>query len=190
MKIIKFPYFLPVMVCLLVLSAIGCTKSNIEVPQSADDNLKPEVDRSLSTRGSNNPIIHQVSLGGADFCIDIDFLGTHPGCNGNFSIVASMRADGSVSGQMTDQFGHGDGGFKATVNCLTVVGNEAWVSGIVTYGKDADGNDFAGLPIITKVKDNGKSGDQASFTYLGYSTSCNLKPNVPLFDITGQVKVR
>ena len=185
MKTTKFSYFIP-MVCLLVLSAIGCTKSNIEVPITADE-LKSEAEIGLTTRGGGNPVIHHVSAGGADICID--YFGTHPGCNGNFSLVANMKADGSVSGQFTDQFGHGDGGFHATVDCMTIVGNAAWISGVITSGSDGNGVDYTGLPVRTKVVDNGQSGDEVGFSYIGSRVSCNVKPRVPVFEITGQVKV-
>ena len=61
-----------------------------------------------------------------------------------------------MTGQWTDQFGQGDGGIHVQVNCLFVQGNEAWVSGIISSG-NVGGVDVSGLPVITRVQDNGKS---------------------------------
>ena len=108
---------------------------------------------------SKNNVVHHVSVGGADICVDIS-VGLKPGCDGNFSLVANEKTDGSVGGQYTDQFGHGNGGFHATVNCLSVNGNEAWVSGVITSG-NFQGFDLTGFPVITRVADNGTSGDQS-----------------------------
>ena len=136
---------------------------------------------------SKGRIIHHVSVGGADICID--FFGTHPGCDGNFSLVANEDSEGNVSGQYVDQFGHGNGGFHATVTCLSVNGNEAWVSGVITSG-NLQGTDLTGFPVITKVVDNGTSGDQISFSFIGDPTSCSDQPNRPVYNLTGQVTVR
>jgi hypothetical protein len=134
---------------------------------------------------SKNNVIHHVSVGGSDICVA---FGLKSGCDGNFSLVANMKADGSVKGQYTDQFGHGNGGFHATVTCLSVNGNEAWVSGVITSG-NFQGFDLTGLPVITKVMDNGTSGDQISFSFIGDPTSCSDQPDFPLLDMTGQVTV-
>jgi len=136
---------------------------------------------------SKNNVVHHVSVGGADVCVDIS-IGLKPGCDGNFSLVANEKADGSVKGQYTDQFGNGNGGFQATVNCLSVNGNEAWVSGVITSG-NFQGFDLTGFPVITRVADNGTSGDQISFSFIGNATSCLAEPNLPLLNLTGQVTV-
>jgi len=132
---------------------------------------------------SKNPVTHHVSAGGSDI--------VPPGTNANFSLVANMKADGSVSGQWQDSFGHGNGGFHATITCLSVInGNEAWVSGVITSG-NAGVTDLTGFFVITRVKDNGKSGDQISFSFIDDPRSCLDQPDLPLFELThGQVKVR
>ena len=146
---------------------------------------------------AKGPVVHHVSAGGPDACIFFGF--THPGCDGNFSLVANAYADGSVSGQYTDRFARGDG-FHAVVNCVSVVGSEAWVSGVITLGTFTDpvtGEvfDLAGLPVATRVRDNGTSAndpaDQISFSFLGDPTPCTAHSPYDLFDAPeGQVRVR
>ena len=164
---------------ILGLFVLGCEKP-ADVPTTGQSEIS---DPSALSKG---PVVHHVSVGGADVCVS---FGLHAGCDGNFSLVANEKADGSVTGQYTDQFGHGNGGFHATVNCLSVYGNEAWVSGVVTHG-NFQGFDLTGLPVITRVADNGTSGDQISVSFIGDTTSCLDEPDLPLFDMTGQVTVR
>lgn len=137
------------------------------------------------------PIVHRVHVGGPDMCAA---FGMSPGCDANWSLVAKEYADGSVSGQWTDQFGHGAGGFHAVIDCLSVVGNEAWVSGTITRGTDPDGSDLAGLPVAARVRDNGTSAndppDQITFSYIDDDSPCTDHLEYPLFDAPqGQVKV-
>jgi hypothetical protein len=132
-------------------------------------------------------VVHHVSVGGHDQ----DQAGH---TDANFSLVANQYSDGSVSGEYTDQFGQGQGGFHARVNCVSVAGNEAWVSGIITSGTFG-GVDLTGLPVITRVQDNGKSAndppDAISFSFIGNATDCQTQPDLPLFPMTGgQVTVR
>ena len=146
---------------------------------------------------ATGPVVHHVSAGGPDACTFFGF--THPGCDGNFSLVANEYADGSVSGQYTDRFARGDG-FHAVIDCLSVVGNDAWVSGVITSGIFTDPDtgevfDLTGLPVATMVRDNGTSAndtaDQISFSFLGDPTPCTEQVAYPLFDAPeGQVRVR
>ena len=119
-------------------------------------------------------------------------LGDKPGCDGNLSLVATQYADGTASGQYTDRFSHG-GGIKAVVDCVRVVGNQAWVSGWITSGRAGD-NDLAGLPFTTRVQDNSTSGaqppDQVSTSHVGDETPCSEMVPWDLFDMPqGQVVV-
>jgi hypothetical protein len=155
---------------------IGCTNES-PVPDSGTTfHGKRATDLSSSRKG----IIHHVSAGGAD---------TGPGINANYSLVANMMADGSVKGQFTDRFGHGNTGFHATIDCMAIVGNEAWLSGVITQGVDGNGNDYTGKTVLTKVVDNGQKGDLISFSYIDYSIPCSVKPNLTTFPANGQVKV-
>jgi hypothetical protein len=134
-------------------------------------------------------VIHRVSAGGPDACSGI---GDKPGCDGNYSLVASQFADGSASGQYTDRFSRGDG-IKGVIDCLVVVGNDAWISGWITSGRFGD-QDLAGLPFTTRVRDNGTSAkeppDQISSSHTGDETPCTDMVPWDLLDTPqGQVKV-
>ena len=127
-------------------------------------------------------VVHHVSVGGPD-----QDATNHT--DANFSLVAIQHSDGTVTGQWTDQFGQGQGGMHAQINCLFVQGNNAWVSGTITSGTFG-GVDLSGLPVITRVQDNGKTGDQISFSFIGNATPCTAAPNLPLQPMTaGQVRV-
>jgi hypothetical protein len=109
---------------------------------------------------AKGPVTHFVSAGGPDACVE--FGAEHPGCDGNYSLVAIEYADGSVKGQYTDRFANGSG-FHAVIDCLVVDGNDAWVSGVVTQGSftlpDGEVFDLAGLFFDSRVRDNGTSAD-------------------------------
>lgn len=75
-----------------------------------------------TTAAARGPVVHRVHVGGPDLCVG---FGLKPGCDANFSLAAIQRADGSVSGQLTDQFGGGVGGYHAVIDCLSVSGNDA-----------------------------------------------------------------
>lgn len=141
---------------------------------------------------ASGPVVHHVTAGGPDACIALGF--EHPGCDANFSLVANQYADGDVSGQYTDRFANGDG-FHAVVDCLLVIGNDAWISGVITQGR-FDGIDLAGLEVLTRVRDNGTSqndpADQISFSFIDTELpDCTEQPDLPLQDAPqGQVTVR
>jgi hypothetical protein len=134
--------------------------------------------------------VHKVSVGVPDFC-DVPTTAQNPGCNANFSIEAQQLADGSARGNYTDQFGHGNGGFHAVVDCVSVSGNKAWVSGIVKSGTyNLNGR------IITEVVDNGTSAkdppDTITYSYIAsLNFNCKTQPNLlPQVAVPkGQVKV-
>jgi hypothetical protein len=142
------------------------------------------------------PIIHHVQAGGPDSCAS---AGWQPGCDANWSLVAIEYADGSVSGQLIDRF-WGGWGFHATIDCLYVDGNEAWVSGVITSGFFG-GVDRIGEPVSARVRDNGTSAndpaDQFSFSHVGADGgnhphgTCDQHIDYDLYDAPqGQVQVR
>jgi hypothetical protein len=141
---------------------------------------------------ANGPVVHHVTAGGPDACIAFGF--EHPGCDANFSLVANQYVDGDVSGQYTDRFANGDG-FHAVVDCVVVIGSDAWISGVITQGR-FDGVDLAGLEVLTRVRDNGTSQndpvDQISFSFIDTEVpDCTEQPDLQLFDTPqGQVIVR
>jgi hypothetical protein len=139
----------------------------------------------MSPAASADAVIHKVSVGSADAL-------PPPGTDANFSLSAIEHGDGTVTGQWQDTF-FGRGvpavGVHVDIDCLVVVGNEAWVSGVITHP-----DDLAGLPAVTRVRDNGTSkndpADQVSFTFIDIGLDCNDQPDLPLLDlINGQVKV-
>lgn len=144
---------------------------------------------------AKGPITHFASAGGPDQCRAIE---AKPGCDGNYSLVATQYADGSVSGRYTDRFGK-FGGFTAVIDCLSVVGHDAWVSGVITSGffRDPDTNerfDFTGLDFAAKLHDGTPVGepDQTSFSLLGEEADpCTDHPDYLMNEVTeGQVIVR
>jgi hypothetical protein len=135
-------------------------------------------------------VVHHVTAGGPDACIALD---ARPGCDGNYSLVASEYADGAATGEYIDLFANGNG-IKGVIDCVRVVGNEAWISGWITSGRLGD-NDFTGLPFVTRVRDNGKSAqeppDQISSSHTGDPTPCTDMASYDLLDTPqGQVVVK
>jgi len=144
--------------------------------------------------------LHRVQVGGpdgfeffAEFC-DRDL---RAGCEANFSLTATMHADGSVTGQYADQSGQGNGGFHATIDCLYVEGNQAWVSGVLTHETISDDSRYVGWPVSTTVTDNGGSAndppDQISWSNIGdpFYNHCSEAVPDEMFDVPqGQVQVR
>jgi len=143
-----------------------------------------------------SPIVHRVSVGGPDMCVA---LGFHPGCDGNYSLIALERADGSVTGQWSDQDGSADG-LHIVVDCLKVVpigsrpGLQAWIGGTATRPPAA-----AGHRVITRVRDNGTSANDRDDVIArsivdpeeeGVSADCHDMPLMGLgFMSEGQVRV-
>ena len=82
----------------------------------------------LSPAASADSVIHRVSVGSAD-------IAPPPGSDANLSLSAIELADGTVTGQWQDTFfGRGNPALAlhVEVDCLVVVGNEAWVSEVIT----------------------------------------------------------
>jgi hypothetical protein len=135
-------------------------------------------------------VTHRVSAGSADINL------IPPGGDANFSLSAVQHGDGTVTGQWEDTvFGRGVPavGLHVDIDCLVVDGDDAWVSGVITHPAA-----LAGLPAITRVRDNGTSAndppDQISFTFfppaIDPGITCNDQPDLPLNDVNnGQVTV-
>ncbi len=142
---------------------------------------------------SASRVVHRVTVGGPDLC---EALLLKPGCDANFSLVALERADGSVKGQYHDQFSFGglEGyGIHVAVDCLNVVGNQAWVSGVITHARFP--GDIVGLDVVTRVEDNGRSAndpaDRISFSLFPATVDCTAAPDLPLYSVPqGQVRVQ
>lgn len=143
---------------------------------------------------AKSPIAHSVSAGGPDLC---RVFGEKPGCDASYTLTANQYADGSVSGQYADRWGT-FGGFSASIDCLSVVGADAWVSGVITSGFFRDPEtgerfEFTG-PIASRVHDGTPLGepDQVSFSW-GFAQAhpCTDHFDYPLYEVTeGAVVVR
>ena len=170
---------------LMTLSLIfiyGCSEE-AQITDVSGENITQE---NLKGPGEGNGIMHHASAGGNDAC---EAFGLPPGCDGNYSLVANMHADGSVSGQMIDTFGGGEG-IHYTIDCFKQVDNWAIVGGF-----DSD----TGIRYVNAIVDNGTSNndlnDQISFT-VEFGGDCmeldisDFEAINYLFDLTkGQVKV-
>ncbi len=150
----------------------------------------------IGTTGNGNagqsPVVHSVHIGGPDIC---EAFGLKPGCDANYSGSAVLRANGRVTGQFIDTFAAGGAGVHATIDCLHVAGNDAWLSGFIKHGSSPGGFDFTGLPIILRVRDNGVSAhdpdDAVSYSRIGNPTPCYMEPDLGLIDyVHGQVQIR
>ena len=165
---------------ILVLLAAGCADQAVSPIGQADVS---------SARADQGPIVHRVSVGGPDQCA---WLGQKPGCDGNFSLIAMQREDGSVSGQWSDQYGE-PGGLHAVVDCLKVqviperTTLEAWVGGVVTRPTHQ-----AGHRVITRMRDNGTSAHDLADALgrgivdpeeEGFSSNCQDYPPADGFDM-------
>ena len=168
----------------VALVALACQQSS---PTGLANSLSNAGKVMFSNQANNgNGVLHKVSAGGAD-----QDLAEHT--DANFSLTAIQYGDGSVKGEWTDEFGQGEGGFHAQIDCLEVVGNQAWVSGVITSGQSA-GFDFTGLTVATRVADLGTSAndppDLISYSFIGAARTCAAHQPFPLFPMTdGQVKV-
>jgi len=169
------------------------------VTACADQPVSPTTQpEGLSVKAGQGPIVHKVSVGGPDICLSLGYA--HPGCDGNFSLIAIQRADGSVTGQMTDQYGPADG-LHATIDCLLVqvipgrTTLEAWVGGVVTRPAYQ-----AGHRIIARMRDNGTSANDPRPDALsrgivdpeeeGASSNCQDRPAIGFgFMPQGQVTI-
>ena len=131
---------------------------------------------------AKGPVVQQVTAAGRD-----PYAG--------FALTAKIFADGSVKGQYTDSFPQIGGGFHAVLDCVSIVGNDVWVSGVITSGS-VDGQDLTGLPVATRVRDNGTSSqdppDQLGISFFGEeATPCTDHVDYPLFDAPhGQVVIK
>ncbi len=146
------------LIVLLALIAVSCNDSPTR-PTSADAQLMEaqfDVQR-------GNPVVHRLTVGGAD----AEAFGP-PGSDANFALVALQRANGSVTGQWSDQYGNGVG-MHARIDCLYVDGNTAWVSGPVTRHTDPS---LVGRTVNAMVRDGGDTDDDmisAVFFFLPFT---------------------
>ena len=188
MKLFKKMYFL-VLALLMVFTLNNCSSETISTQEELGKNSNDVLER--NDDDLENPVIHRVTAGGNDLCAA---FGQNQGCDGNYSLVAIQKADGTVMGQWQDTWPGGGNGIHVNINCMYVEGNMAIVAGYVTNG-GYDEEDYTGLYVITKVIDNGTSNDdipdQMTYPYTAPPDFCEYPGwTPPMFDLTtGQVKV-
>lgn len=132
--------------------------------------------------------VHWVSGGGK---LDVSFLGVP---NEQYGFTARVDAFGNASGEVHADFSSPDVTIQGVVECLSVVGTEAWIG--VRFTK----TDLAGIPVgsrwIFKVKDNGQGKgsppDQMSYFFGWAGGSCaNPGINAAMLDwAAGNITVR
>jgi len=130
---------------LIALFAVSCEDSPTQ-PSASDSQL---VEAQFDAQ-SGNPVVRRVTVGGADGAA----YGP-PGSDANFSLVALERTDGTVTGQIQDAW-YQDSGFHATLDCMSVDGNDVWLSGTVTKSTYAP---FLGRTVNVQVRDGGDAGE-------------------------------
>lgn len=148
------------------LFAVGCVEPTPTGPEASARTLTG----GPLFANQGNGVVHRVSVGGHDADIN-PVIGIR--ADKNFSLIAIEHGDGSVTGQWIDIFGkdldgNPAGGVHIDVDCLSVVGNQATIGGVITNGT-SQGVDVTGQRALTRVWDNGKSAndppDEISFSY-------------------------
>ena len=134
----------------------------------------------ITAVSAQSPIVNFVHAGGSDI-EDPDLPGSGPGFDKNYSLLAIKYADGTGSGKLIDRYAGGGGlGLKADIDCIHVVGNTAWVSGVVTQGQllDNEGNPFSivGWYVRTRVQDNGRNNDPTSPDRVAFTQARSSAP--------------
>jgi hypothetical protein len=168
------PVTIPIMVVALLLSAC-------DGPDTSPTAVKSSALRISNDEGG---FLHRVTVGSHDW------LGA--GVDANYSIAAIEAADGTTKGQWIDWSGHGNGGVHIDVDCLDVVGNTAWISGIAKGDKA-----FEGVSFITEVQDNGTSANdppdqiaQSTYSTTGHIFDCHTHLPLQLHPLdNGEVKI-
>jgi len=108
--------------------------------------------------------------------------------------VAQVDASGAVKGQAEFHVvvGTDTTEFHVVVDCLTVVGNQAWIGGVISHS--ATNPALAGQRVVWTVVDNGEPGigvDQGSIPVPGDAPACGTQPQLALIPwAAGNVQVR
>ena len=112
------------------------------------------------------------------------------GARNSVGFTARIDTGGAVKGEA--QFQLRDHGLRlhVVVDCLSVLGNEAWVGGIVLTSNDPT---LVGTHVTWRVQDNGEGGDgpdQVSLPVPGAASDCVPQPALPLVPLTeGDIQV-
>lgn len=113
-----------------------------------------------------------------------------------FVFNAIQKKDGTVNGHLVYHFRVGNISIKMNLDCLTVVGNNAIMSGVVTQvnGDNVSPFIFVGQRAEFQVEDNGEGGDDQpdliSDLILGPNAGCDLNAPTPYLPIDGNIQVQ
>ena len=129
--------------------------------------------------------VHWVSGGGT-----VQYSGTL----NTHAFTVRIDADGQVRGQAEFQLRFIDATVHAELNCLEVVGNDAWIGGTITHSSNP-AVVGPGLGILFRVQDNGEGdgspADMTSPLVWGAVPLCNTTPPMSLIEWTnGNVRVK
>lgn len=118
----------------------------------------------------------------------------YAGAFNTHAFTAQVDADGTARGQAEFQLRYIDTTIHAEVDCLTVVGNDAWIGGTITRSSNPAVVGL-GLHILFRVRDNGEGAahppDMTSQLVWGVVPSCNTMPPLGLIEWSnGNVHVR
>lgn len=115
-----------------------------------------------------------------------------PGTDGSYSLIAQIDEAGNVSGEWQDAFTQNPG-FHIHITCLTVVGNQAWIGGVITQATNPA---FIGVQARGLVVDGGpgSAGDSISFTVFypnGGAPDCAAQTPYQQFPVPqGEVSIK
>ena len=118
----------------------------------------------------------------------------YAGALNTHAFTAQVDADGNAKGEAEFQLRYIDTTVHVEVNCLAVVGNEAWIGGTITRSSNPSQVGL-GLHILFRVQDNGEGDpshpDMTSPLVWGAVPSCNTTPPLGLIAWThGNVQVK
>jgi hypothetical protein len=138
----------------------------------------------LASVGTAGPV-HRASGGG---------IVEYGGALNTHAFTAQVDADGNARGQAEFQLRYIDTTVHAEIDCLAVVGNEAWIGGTVTRSSNP-AQVGLGLRILFQVQDNGEgfavAPDMTSQLVWGAVPSCNTTPPLGVIEwFKGNVQVR
>jgi hypothetical protein len=118
----------------------------------------------------------------------------------NFAYTAIERADGSVAGQFEFQARQLSVRVHGRVTCLSVVGNAAWLGGVIEQMVGSFPNPAVGpgTPVWWRVVDNGQGANAVADLISGLGTMgdelayCAARPAAPMFRPleAGNIQVR
>ena len=133
---------------------------------------------------SAGPAVHKASGGGT-----VDW----PGGRVTYGFNAQVDAAGAAKGEAEFQFRDVGVKLHVEIDCLTVAGNDAWLSGTIRTSDDAS---LVGQEILWRVEDNGEGpaapSDRTSTVVLGVARgACATMPTLGMVPWTnGNVQVR